>query len=126
MDKTEAYKILVSGCRWFNDYEFFSSVMDYHLNNFDKDVRLIFGEAKGTDTMAKRYAVKHELKWKQYTAAWEDFGKAAGPIRNQFMVSTVPDLCIFFWDGKTPGTGDCLKRAKEAGLKCIVVDILRR
>lgn len=118
--------VLVSGCRWFDDYDFFSTVMHYHLDSIADDVRLIFGEAKGTDRMAKRWAINNGLSWKQYTAKWKEYGKAAGPIRNKWMVASKPDLCIFFWDGKTPGTGDCLKQATAAGLKCIVVDILRR
>lgn len=118
--------VLVSGCRWFNDYDFFSTVMRCHLDDMNDSVRLIFGEARGTDSMAKRYAIGHGLAWKQYTANWAEHGRAAGPIRNQWMVTSRPDLCIFFWDGKTPGTGDCLKQATKAGLNCIVVDILRR
>ena len=55
----------------------------------------------------------------EFPAHWSEHGKAAGIIRNQEMVDFIKDKdckAIFFWDGASRGTGDCLNRAKRAGI----------
>lgn len=46
-------------------------------------------------------------------------GKHAGPIRNQHMVNLGASLCLAFPYGKSPGTRDCMHRAKLAGIPII-------
>jgi hypothetical protein len=52
-----------------------------------------------------------------FPAKWDEYGKAAGPIRNQEMVDSKPDLVLAFWDGRSPGTLDAIKRAVLAGIE---------
>lgn len=50
-----------------------------------------------------------------------DYCPAAGNYRNQEMVDARADLCVAFPLGDSPGTRDCMARAKAAGIR--VVDI---
>ncbi len=45
--------------------------------------------------------------------------KAAGPRRNQLIVARCTDV-IAFWDGKSPGTLDTIRKAMKAGKSCAV------
>ncbi len=55
----------------------------------------------------------------KFPAAWDKYGKAAGPIRNQQMIDEGrPDFVIAFHSnvGQSRGTMDMLCRANKAGL----------
>ena len=64
-------------------------------------------------------AIRNGHTEEQHPADWNRHGLAAGPIRNQTMVNTGADLCLAFPYGKSPGTRDCMHRAKLAGIRII-------
>lgn len=66
---------------------------------------------RGADAFADEWARDTASRVERYTAAWSLDGKAAGPIRNEQMARDGADLCVAFWDGKSPGTLDMIKRA---------------
>ena len=85
-------------------------------------VTIISGGAKGADSMAEDWAIVHWCSFKEYKADWNKHGKAAGPIRNQQMLEEgKPDLVVAFPGGR--GTADMVKRAREAGVKVIEVEV---
>ncbi len=47
-------------------------------------------------------------------ARWIELEKVAGPRRNQHIVDLSNSL-LFFWDGSSRGTKDCINRAKASG-----------
>jgi hypothetical protein len=54
----------------------------------------------------------HGVKCVSVYAAWHDYGKAAGPIRNKRMLTDfAPDIVVAFPGGK--GTADMVRQAKE-------------
>ena len=82
------------------------------------------GEAPGVDQMWKRAG--QELHWKAdpMPAAWDEHGKAAGPIRNQAMVDKGADLCIgIVTTIESVGTRDCLQRAHLAGIPTLIITV---
>lgn len=114
--------ILISGKRDFTDYKKFCKELDKLTEGAD-EVEIVEGGARGADFLAKRYAKEHNLKLREFPANWNAFGPAAGPIRNQEMVNYIKkkkpkfeQKALFFWDGNSKGTKDCLARAKAAGL----------
>lgn len=51
-----------------------------------------------------------------HPADWRQHGDAAGPLRNQAMVNLGADECAAFPHGDSPGTHDCMRRARKAGI----------
>jgi len=85
---------------------------------------IIAGEARGADTLAKTFAARHEFKYLGFPALWGQYGKAAGPIRNQQMLDEGrPDLVLAFHDDieHSKGTGDIVRRARKAGIPVEVI-----
>ncbi len=119
--------VLVSGKREFVDYQTFCKFMKYSLHDVTDAITIIEGGASGADALAKRYAKEQGYELLEFKAKWNLYGKMAGPIRNGEMVSFAAAkehaVAIFFWDGKSPGTGNCLSQAKRAGLQCEVCRI---
>lgn len=110
--------LLISGKRDFTDYEFFKEKVDIVKNHHsDRELIIVEGGASGVDAMAKRYAIENGLQYKEFPANWKKYGKLAGPMRNQQMVDFVAEnygISLFFWDGKSKGTGNCLSLAKKS------------
>lgn len=121
-------KILVAGSREYNDYRFFSKFMNEVIKDFP-DCEFISGKAsKGPDNMVIEYASDVGIVCHEYPANWDDIGVPnarikvndrnrqynanAGHDRNQKMAE-LADFYIIFWDGKSPGTKDMIKRAEK-------------
>jgi hypothetical protein len=105
-------KVLVSGSRYYNDYQKILSI----VKSFDIDL-LIAGGCRGADTLAVRAARQCGIKYIEYPADWQRFGKSAGPRRNQIMLDMEkPDLILVFHPdlSNSKGTKDMLIRAKRA------------
>jgi hypothetical protein len=95
----------------------------YLRNHFHgEEVEIVTGMAKdGPDDMAYHFARWDVgLPYKEFPADWDLYGKSAGFIRNGTMAEYGTHL-IVFWDGKSSGSKDMLKRAKEKGLKTTVI-----
>jgi hypothetical protein len=77
---------------------------------------IITGGAPGADSAAMVYANLHpySLKLEVFPAAWEKYGKSAGPRRNQQMVDTNPNMILAFHDDieNSKGTKDMVERAR--------------
>lgn len=72
--------------------------------------RISVGDAHGLDFYVKLYAREKNIPIRVFRANWNDFGWAAGPMRNGTMLlETMPDLVLAFPGG--PGTLDCVKQA---------------
>lgn len=118
--------VLISGKRDFENYERFCRILDESLKDISDDIEIVEGGARGTDALAKHYANTHGIQYREFPALWDINGRAAGPMRNSEMVKFVSDKdskAIFFWDGKSKGTGDCLKKARKAGIICDVYSV---
>src|ERR1017187_7880912 len=84
------------------------------------DVTLVIdGAARGADTIGHQVAEAMDFPTKQFPADWDQYHKAAGPIRNQQMLTEgKPDLVLAFHNDitKSKGTRDMLKRCIKAGI----------
>ena len=78
---------------------------------------IIVGDAKGVDAIATRWARGMGIPVRVFPADWQTHGKAAGPIRNQEMVDTNPDICYAFPRKGSKGTWDCVERCAEKRIK---------
>lgn len=73
-----------------------------------------------TDDLILRPAYLLEI----HCADWDRLGKSAGPIRNTALVRASHRM-IAFWDGKSPGTLDAIKKAVHEGIPIEVVGATR-
>ena len=98
----EEKRILIAGCRDFNNYKIAKRYINRCLSEIKKqyDLIIVSGGAKGADMLGERFANEKKLKIERYLPDWQKYGKAAGPKRNKEMAA-VSDYIICFWDKKT-------------------------
>ena len=89
----------------------------------DTELVVVHGDAKGADTIAKRWARKHArdgVVEEAHPADWRPtgvFDRRAGIKRNQKMVDLGADLVLAFSaEPITPGTAHCVQAAQKAGI----------
>lgn len=110
-------RVLVCGSRNWESF----SVIEEVLNRLTPTL-IISGGARGADSLAQLYAQRHHIPFRLFLAKWGTYGKLAGAIRNQYMLSvSKPDIVVAFWDGKSFGTADMVRRAEKAGVSTHVI-----
>lgn len=112
-------KVLVCGSRHFNDKE----LMDDVLNKFTI-TEIIHGAARGADRMAGVYAERQGIPVHIFPANWDKYGNAAGPIRNQQMLTEgKPEKVIAFLAPDSRGTKHMISISQKAGVPVEIVNI---
>ena len=105
------YKYIVAGSRTFQNYPYLCQVLDTVKDEIEE---IVCGDAKGADTLGSVYAYDNNIPIKFFPPNWSAFGKSAGFIRNAEMADYA-DKAIVFWDGKSPGTEDMIRKMKQLG-----------
>jgi hypothetical protein len=81
---------------------------------------VVTGGQTGVDTVAKEWADCHSIENKSFYADWQQYGKAAGPIRNKKMLDEMtPEIVIAF----PGGLGTASMKALARSIKCPVVEL---
>jgi len=113
----EPYVVLVCGSHLDPHYHLVYRTLDA----LDPRPELIVqGEARGVDDSAANWAAKRGIPCAGFRANWGDRGRAAGPIRNGWMLKFMrPALVIAFPGGK--GTANMVEQARKAGVEVRVV-----
>ena len=115
-------RLLVCGGRDYADRDTLFGTLDTFVCQGHHIKVLIEGEAPGADTLARQWAEDHTppIKVDPYPADWSAYGKAAGPIRNQEMLTEgKPTYAFAFYDRPrhlSKGTADMVRRLKKAGI----------
>lgn len=104
-------KIIIAGSRNFYDYEFLKQKMK-ELNL--EITELVCGEARGADSLGKRWALENNIPIKSFYPDWDRYGNSAGMIRNHEM-GDYADYLVAFWDGKSRGTKDMIFYMQQIG-----------
>lgn len=105
-------RIAVIGSREFTDYAVMEAVLNSFLETCKWPVVLVSGGARGADNLAERYAAENKIPIHIIRADWNAYGKAAGFLRNTKIVEACDD-CVAFWDGKSSGTADTIRKFRE-------------
>lgn len=116
-------KLLVTGSRDYSDSQTMFRVLGGLARQFDVQ-EIIHGGAKGADVMAGDWACCFGIPVRVFRADWAKYGKAAGPVRNTFMLAEgQPDLVVAFSSGHdlTPGTRSMVAKAVAARVRTYVV-----
>ena len=117
--------ILIAGSRDFEDMDVFATVFNEMAVLLPQSVLasrsivIVEGGARGVDTMARDFAKGNGLPFKEFKPEWNKYGRAAGPKRNDIMTEFVAEhngRALFFWDGESKGTKQCITSARKAGI----------
>lgn len=113
--------ILVTGSRdWdLSERKIIHDAIDSAIGDDSTHVVLLHGNCRGADTIAANYARKRGFAILSKDARWNDFGDAAGPMRNRQLLSLLSDfrkadyIChvLGFPKAKSKGTIDCIEAA---------------
>lgn len=121
-------KICVTGGRDFADRDWVFNFLDrIHANDMrggpqyprrlSRLTHIVHGGAKGADTLAGEWARERGIQEVVCPANWDRNGKAAGHIRNSWMLDLLdPEFDIVFPCPGGKGTQGCLNRAFDLGL----------
>lgn len=118
-------RVLVCGSRDFNDYKKLEEELDeWRFKDQGREyTSLIHGAARGADRLAGIYGKSLGIPVLSFPADWNKHGRAAGPIRNEQMLSEgKPDIVFAFWDGKSIGTKHMIDISRKAGVRVKVVE----
>jgi hypothetical protein len=109
-------RVLVCGGRDFNNH-----VLLHRTLADLKPTFIVNGGQRGADALSSMWAHWLDIPYREYPADWRNFGTAAGPIRNQQMLTAEkPDVVVAFPGGR--GTASMVALAKKAGVRVIEVE----
>ena len=111
-------RVLVCGGRDYQDDAKLSAWLDARR---EKITVIIQGGAAGADHLALRWAFRNGVPCITVHAQWDHYGKAAGPIRNTWMLLHCrPDRVVAFPGGS--GTKNMIEQAEAEGVKVVRAD----
>lgn len=114
MNALVVHKVLVFGGRDFNDADAMSKALTYFWKT-NGQFAVIEGGARGADRHARSWARSNGLPVLTVDADWHSYGKAAGAVRNGWMLTYgAPTYAIGFPGGN--GTADMRKRVEQMGI----------
>lgn len=121
---SSSYSLGIVGTRTYTNW---SSFCD-HMNKVNlyfpfPPTAIISGGARGTDTLAERYAkTVLNIPIQIILPDWKTHGRAAGPIRNKEIVKR-SDHVIAFWDGTSRGTKSTINLCKASNTPITIIRI---
>lgn len=111
-------RVVIAGCRHFENYRFLRDVCDKCLSRLVREgneIRILSGCCRGADQLGERYAAERGYTVERHPADWQFYGSSAGPRRNREMAEAA-DHIIVFWDGESAGSRsmiECAERLKK-------------
>lgn len=99
------------------------------LDKLRRPVVIVHGGCKsGADEHARSwcYAMRNEAVTEEAHPADWGRGHVAGPERNSRMAELGADVCLAFWNGRSNGTCDMLRKATAAGIPCRIIPVRER
>jgi hypothetical protein len=118
--------LAIIGSRNFVDYDTMCvKIKEFYPNGV---ATIISGGAKGADSLGARYAKEHDIPITVLTPKWKvergdgtvTINMSAGFERNTEIVSKATDV-IAFWDGKSNGTADSIRKCRKQKKKLQIV-----
>lgn len=129
-------RVIIAGSRSFDDYVALKDYCDEVIGTYrsrervpHQDIEIVSGGCTGTDKLGERYARANGWKCKVFPANWDEYGKAAGPIRNGQMAEYAcksPDgfgVLIAFPKPNSKGTKNMIMQASNAGIDIYMKEI---
>lgn len=120
-------RVIIAGSRSFDNQDLFDTVLlDLLINVSVNEIEIVSGGCRGADKMGEEYAKKWYLPCTVFEADWNQYGKAAGPIRNEQMARYAKEadrgILIAFPVGESRGTRNMIEQARWHGLEVYVIE----
>ena len=111
-------RVIIAGSRSFDDYQTLCNRLTVLYGVGAQAVSQVISGAclEGADQLGEKWAAENKIPTTLYPADWDQYGKAAGFIRNREM-ATLADVLVAFWDGSSPGTKNLIDCALKRGLE---------
>lgn len=119
---TEPLKVIVAGGRDIENDQMVIYFMERGLSSLlfdrkDKTYEMVNGRCPtGVDRIAYEYGVAMGLTIWSFFPDWDQYGKRAGPIRNEQMAKAA-DALILIWDGLSTGSNNMKEHAIKYDLE---------
>jgi hypothetical protein len=92
----ELNTLAVVGTREFTDYNKLQEILTPYK---DQTGQVVSGAALGTDRLGRRWAHENKIPLIEFLPNWDKFGKAAGPIRNEYIIQNADSVVAVFQEG---------------------------
>ena len=115
-------KVLVCGSRDWVEKETVIARLCELENEYESSLIIIQGGAGGVDIIAKNWAHDCGIMEVQVDSQWKFYTRAAGPIRNRWMLRLEPDLILAYPIHPSRGTKNMVMQAVRAGIKVEIYD----
>lgn len=113
-------KLIVAGSRNIHSYDVVKKaiIASGMWAKHKSKLEIVSGTANGVDKLGEEFATRNGLTLHRFPAEWDQFGKAAGAIRNCEMLNFVKDEggLVAVWNGSSRGTKHMIEVATEAGI----------
>lgn len=81
---------------------------------------IVSGGAMGVDRSAKEYALKNDMRMREFFPDYQTYGKVA-PLKRNLQIINYSDMVIAFWNGKSRGTKHIIENCKKLNVPVRVV-----
>ena len=112
-------KVIIAGSRGFTEAYYYEVICEAMAKFPNEVTEVVSGGCAGPDRCGEKWAKAHNIPVKQFLPNWNEYGKAAGPIRNRQMADYA-DALVAIWDGRSRGIKNMIEEARERCLKVIV------
>ncbi len=110
-------KVIIAGSRGITN----PLVIDEAVEKAGFDITtIVSGTARGVDQLGEDYAKRKSIKVERHPAKWDQYGKAAGYIRNEKMALNSDALIAVSSNPLTKVTGHMIDIAKAQKLKLYI------
>lgn len=115
-------KVIIAGSRDFFDLKIVRKELEALKDSgwvFDV---VVSGTARGADRAGECWAQENNVPIRAFPADWNNWGKAAGFIRNSEMAKYA-DALVAFWDGASSGTDHMIREMRRLGKQIRIVRV---
>lgn len=122
-------RLIIAGGRDIYPTDFFIAktinklIMQPLNEDFDYIKCVLCGGASGVDEAGKKWANYRDIPVEIHEAAWDRYGRQAGPRRNHEM-GLHADALLLIWDGESKGSRN-MKKTMEAFGKPVYEEIVK-
>lgn len=106
--------VIVCGGRYYRDRDGVYTALGSLLAQLQAE-QVVQGGASGADEMAADWCEENSFPCVTVPAKWDQYGKAAGPLRNQLMLDRYQPVAVIAFPGAA-GTADMIRKAERAGV----------